>query len=60
MIGHLRARGTLRMVGTVLRENTGMLELARALGFEEDHPPGATADLDLRAIALDLQAPPRC
>lgn len=59
MIGHLRGRGTQRLVGTVLRENTGMLELARALGFEEDHPPGATADHDLRAIALDLQAPPR-
>lgn len=59
MIGHLRARGTQRMVGTVLRENAGMLELARALGFEEDDHPGATADHDLRAIALDLQTPPR-
>lgn len=59
MIGHLRARGTQRMVGTVLRENAGMLELARALGFQEDPHPGATDDRDLRSIALDLQAPPR-
>ena len=33
--------------------------IARALGFEEDDHPGATADHDLRAIALDLQTPPR-
>ena len=59
MIGHLRGRGTLRMVGTVLRENAGMLELARTLGFQESDPPGDTHDPSLRFIALDLQAPPR-
>ena len=59
MIGHLRGRGTLRMVGTVLRENTGMLELARALGFQEGDHPGLDDDASLRFIALDLQAPPR-
>jgi acetyltransferase len=59
MIGHLRGRGTLRMVGTVLRENTGMLELARALGFQEVDHPGSDDDPSLRFIALDLQAPPR-
>lgn len=59
MIGHLRGRGTQRLVGTVLRENAGMLELARALGFQEGPNPGAPEDHDLRFIALDLQAPPR-
>jgi acetyltransferase len=59
MIGHLRGRGTLRLVGTVLRENTGMLELARALGFQESDLPGAAEDTSLRFIALDLQTPPR-
>ena len=58
MVQYLRARGTLRMVGTVLRENTGMLELARALGFQEGDP-GSGDDASLRFIALDLQAPPR-
>jgi acetyltransferase len=36
LIGHLRARGTRRLVATVLNENTRMLELARELGFELD------------------------
>jgi acetyltransferase len=39
MIEHLRQRGTRRLVGTVLRVNTGMLELARALGFQEGSNP---------------------
>ncbi len=34
LIGHLRERGTRRLVGTVLLENARMLELARLLGFE--------------------------
>ncbi|MFM6985907.1 MAG: GNAT family N-acetyltransferase [Hydrogenophaga sp.] len=59
MIGHLRDRGTLRMVGTVLRENTGMLGLAHALGFQETDPPDDPHDHGLRFVALDLQAPPR-
>ena len=33
LIRHLRERGTRRLVATVLRENTRMLELARDLGF---------------------------
>ncbi len=57
MIGHLRARGTQRMVGTVLRENAGMLELARALGFEEQTPPGDPGDHQLRQVSLALQPP---
>jgi acetyltransferase len=34
LIAHLRERGTRELVGTVLAENTGMLALARRLGFE--------------------------
>lgn len=52
MIGYLRGRGTRRLVGTVLRENTGMLELARALGFQEE---GCAGDGHGQCrIALDL------
>ncbi|MBX3637462.1 MAG: bifunctional acetate--CoA ligase family protein/GNAT family N-acetyltransferase [Rubrivivax sp.] len=52
LIAHLQARGTKRLVATVLRENTRMLELARELGFtyapEQPEP-------DTWAIALPLQ-----
>jgi acetyltransferase len=52
LIDHLRARGTKRLVATVLRENTRMLELARDLGFtfapEQPEP-------DTWAITLPLQ-----
>lgn len=58
MIGHLRARGTRRLVGTVLRINRGMLELARALGFQETDNPGDPDDHETRFVSLDLQAPP--
>ena len=34
LITHFRARGTARLVGTVLHENDRMLQLARDLGFE--------------------------
>ena len=34
LIAHLRERGTRELVGTVMAENTGMLALARRLGFE--------------------------
>ena len=59
MIGHLRGRGTQRMVGTVLRENTGMLELARSLGFREDPLPDEPDNHHLRSISLDLLGAPR-
>ena len=36
LIEHARSRGIGRLAGIVLRENTRMLKLARALGFEED------------------------
>jgi acetyltransferase len=58
MTRHLRQRGTQRMVGNVLRENAGMLELARALGFQETAPPGEPDDHGLRFVSLDLQTPP--
>jgi acetyltransferase len=41
LIEHLRARGTRRLVATVLSENARMLELARELGFVfDDEQPG--------------------
>ncbi len=36
LIAYQRAQGTQRLVATVLHENTGMLALARRLGFEAD------------------------
>ncbi len=55
MIGHLRARGTRQLVGTVFRENTGMLELARSLGFEERANPHDPEDHATRFVVLPLQ-----
>jgi acetyltransferase len=55
MIGHLRDRGTQRLVGTVLRENAGMLELARSLGFQESASPSDPDDRNVRFVSLDLQ-----
>ncbi|MCW5655284.1 GNAT family N-acetyltransferase [Hydrogenophaga sp.] len=57
MIGYLRARGTRRLVGSVLRENTGMLELARSLGFQQGSHPSVAQDFETRFVTLDLQAP---
>jgi acetyltransferase len=51
MIEYLRARGTRRLVATVLRENERMLELARELGFEFD---AEQPDAELRHIHLVL------
>ncbi len=55
MIEHLRARGTHRLVGTVLRENKGMLELSHNLGFQEGANPGDPDDRGTRFVSLDLQ-----
>ena len=55
MIGHLRERGTQRLVGTVLRENAGMLELAQALGFQASDSPSDPSDHAVRFVSLDLQ-----
>ena len=55
IIEYLRERGTQRIVGTVLRENTGMLELARGLGFQESAVPGDPDDRSTRFVSLNLQ-----
>ena len=55
LIQHLRAHGTQRMVGLVLRENRAMLGLAQALGFSEATHPDEPEDMSLRFVSLDLQ-----
>jgi acetyltransferase len=57
LIEHLRSRGTQRIVGTVLRVNRGMLELARSLGFQETTNPSDPDDHETRGVSLDLQIP---
>ncbi|TSE30798.1 bifunctional acetate--CoA ligase family protein/GNAT family N-acetyltransferase [Tepidimonas charontis] len=52
LIDYLRAHGTRRIVGTVLRENQAMLALVQRLGFQiRPHPE----DPDLRCVELPLQ-----
>lgn len=54
LIDHLASRGTRQLVGTVLRENARMLQLARDLGF-------VVEDLDAQegthTVRLNLQHP---
>ena len=54
IVRYARAQGTLRLVGTVLRENAGMLELARHCGFVVDaaQPP----EPDVVHLVLELGA----
>ncbi len=52
LIRYLRANGTHRVVGTILKENNGMLDLARGLGFTITRHPD---DPDLRWADLPLQ-----
>ena len=52
LIDYQRARGTRRMVATVLSNNRRMLELAQSLGFVED---AVQPEHDTRAIHLALQ-----
>jgi acetyltransferase len=49
MIAHLRARGTQRLVATVLKENERMLDLSRELGFvlDDEQPDGDTRHIHL-------------
>jgi acetyltransferase len=56
IIEHLRERGTQRLIGTVLRENSSMLELARNLGFQEGADPEDPQDRSTRFVSLDLQS----
>ena len=53
LIAHFRAQGTQRMVGTVLRENRRMMELAHSLGFVES---ARQEDAGTWAIELALQS----
>ena len=55
MVDYLRARGTRRLVATVLGNNQRMRELARQLEFQDHASP---CDPDTRSIHLDLQAQP--
>ena len=50
-----RQRVNQRVVGTVLKENRGMLVLGEQLGFSIRHHP---EDDDLRWLELPLQAAP--
>ncbi len=56
LIRCLREHGTHRLVGSVLRENTGMLELAQRLGFQHVPSRGPSEDREVRHIELDLRA----
>ncbi len=60
LIGYCRTRGTQRLVGEVLAENTRMLQLAAALGFRAEESRGGCVRvaLDLAAKAPDWPAAP--
>lgn len=47
MLRYLRGRGTAEAVGQCLRENTGMVSLARHAGFEVDDEPNGLVHLSL-------------
>jgi acetyltransferase len=51
LVAYLKERGTQRLVGTVLRENAAMLELAAKLGFVADTRP---TDPTVRRIVMPL------
>jgi len=54
LVRYLRSNGTQRIVGTVLKENQGMLALGERLGFVITRHP---EDAELRWLDLPLQAP---
>lgn len=55
MIEHARSREIGRLVGIILRENTRMLNLARAMGFEAD--PAEPPDSGVRRVVKALNSP---
>jgi acetyltransferase len=57
LIAHARSRGTRRLVGMILRENTRMLKLSRALGFERVRSLEESADVFHVAMNLEPPAP---
>jgi acetyltransferase len=52
LIEACQARGVERLYGLVAPSNSGMLALARSMGFDVEHVPGGTAVV----VSLDLQA----
>jgi hypothetical protein len=52
LIRYCRERGTHELWGSVLAENTAMLDLARSLGFRT-----RASEQNVAEVALDLQAP---
>ncbi|GAA6142880.1 GNAT family N-acetyltransferase [Hydrogenophaga sp. 5NK40-0174] len=58
LIEYLRGQGTQELAGTVLRENRGMLALARSLGFAISSPSSGQSSEheDAREVVLRLQA----
>ena len=54
LFNYLRQRGTQRVQATVLKENTRMLTMMRAMGFEADD---AQPDDDTLAVTLALKPP---
>ena len=57
LIEHARSRGIGRLVGIVLRENTRMLKLARALGFKTD--PAEPMGSEVRRVIMSLDSAAR-
>ena len=47
IIAYARSRGTARMVGSILRDNRGMLALADAFGFRRRPSTGKVVDVEL-------------
>ncbi len=52
LIAHARDRGIQRLVGQVLRENTRMLQLARAMGFDAE--PEEPSDPNVVRMVLEM------
>jgi acetyltransferase len=55
IIAYARARGTAEVVGDVLAENRGMLEMCKELGFDQHHDPEDPQLVHVR-LTLNKQA----